>query len=103
MDATHLEAVLALERQDASAFQPLPFHYIEIAHLLFTAGTDAALPAEVQRQKLLVPGSVAALAWCCPSRRRVSLTVLARRHIAVQCLQCICHHHCRFLAMTWRV
>eukprot|EP00887_Chlorella_sp_A99_P006366 scaffold3.g6366.t1 len=49
MDVTHLEAVLALERQDASAFQPLPFHYIEarIAHFLFTAGTDAALPAEV--------------------------------------------------------
>ena len=30
MDTEHLEAVLGLERQDASAFQPLPFHYIEV-------------------------------------------------------------------------
>lgn len=30
MDVEHLEAVLGLERQDASAFQPLPFHYIEV-------------------------------------------------------------------------
>ena len=29
MDAEHLDAVLGLERQDASAFQRLPFHYIE--------------------------------------------------------------------------
>ena len=28
-----LQAVLGLERQDASAFQPLPFHYIEVGHL----------------------------------------------------------------------
>ena len=47
MSAEHLEAVLALERQDASAFQPLPFHYVELAHFLFTAGTDGNLPQEV--------------------------------------------------------
>ena len=52
MDAAHLETVLALERQDASAFQPLPFHYIEVAQFLFTAGTDAALPAEVFGEEL---------------------------------------------------
>ena len=39
--------MLALERRDSAAFQPLPFHYVEMAHSLFTAGTDEALPAEV--------------------------------------------------------
>ncbi|KAL4426521.1 hypothetical protein ABPG77_008379 [Micractinium sp. CCAP 211/92] len=47
MNAEHLDAVLGLERQDASAFQPLPFHYIEVAHFLFTSGTDGNLPQEV--------------------------------------------------------
>ena len=30
-----------LERDRSDAFQPLPFHYIEIAHLLFTHAKDA--------------------------------------------------------------
>ncbi|KAI7841936.1 hypothetical protein COHA_004463 [Chlorella ohadii] len=47
MNVEHLDAVLGLERQDASAFQPLPFHYIEVAHFLFTSGTDGNLPQEV--------------------------------------------------------
>ena len=47
MSVEHLDAVLGLERQDASAFQPLPFHYVEVAHFLFTAGTDGNLPQEV--------------------------------------------------------
>ena len=47
MGVEHLDAVLGLERQDASAFQPLPFHYIEVAHFLFTSGTDGNLPQEV--------------------------------------------------------
>ncbi|PSC71362.1 DNA replication complex GINS PSF2 [Micractinium conductrix] len=47
MNAEHLDAVLGLERQDASAFQPLPFHYIEVAYFLFTSGTDGNLPQEV--------------------------------------------------------
>lgn len=52
MNAEHLEAVLALERQDASAFQPLPFHYIEVARFLFTAGTDGHLAQEVFGEEL---------------------------------------------------
>lgn len=40
-------AVLEMERNDGSGFQPLPFHYQEIAHCLFTAGTQEALPKEV--------------------------------------------------------
>lgn len=40
-------AILELERQDPSSFQPLPFHYQEIAHTLFTAGDHASLPREV--------------------------------------------------------
>ena len=40
-------AVLDLERQDPGSFQPLPFHYQEIAHFLFTAGTQESLPKEV--------------------------------------------------------
>jgi GINS complex subunit 2 len=39
--------VLELERQDPSSFQPLPFHYQEVAHCLFTAGTQESLPREV--------------------------------------------------------
>ena len=39
--------MLDLERQDSSSFQPLPFHYQEIAHCLFTAGTQESLPKEV--------------------------------------------------------
>lgn len=42
-----LPAVLNLDRRDATAFQPLPFHYIEIAHFLFTAGTDEALASGI--------------------------------------------------------
>lgn len=40
-------AVLELERQDPSSFQPLPFHYQELAHALFTGGVADALPREV--------------------------------------------------------
>ena len=29
-----------LERDRSDAFQPLPFHYVEIAHLLFTHAKD---------------------------------------------------------------
>ncbi|KAL6777179.1 hypothetical protein ACKKBF_B20455 [Auxenochlorella protothecoides x Auxenochlorella symbiontica] len=47
MNVDHLEAVLNLDRRDATAFQPLPFHYIEIAHFLFTAGTDEALASGI--------------------------------------------------------
>lgn len=39
--------VLELERQDSSAFQPLPFHYIEIAHFIFQSGVEDALSKEV--------------------------------------------------------
>lgn len=39
--------VLELERQDASAFQPLPFHYIEVAHFIFQSGVEDALAKEV--------------------------------------------------------
>jgi len=39
--------VLDLERQDPSSFQPLPFHYQEVAYCLFTAGTQESLPKEV--------------------------------------------------------
>lgn len=40
-------AVLELERQDPSSFQPLPFHYQEVAQCLFTAGHQESLPKEV--------------------------------------------------------
>ena len=40
-------AVLDLERSDSGSFQPLPFHYQEIAHFLFTAGKQESLPKEV--------------------------------------------------------
>ena len=39
--------VLELERQDASAFQPLPFHYIEVAHFLLQEGVHEMLAREV--------------------------------------------------------
>lgn len=42
-----LAAVLELERQDSTSFQPLPFHYQEVAHCLFTAGIQESLPREV--------------------------------------------------------
>lgn len=45
-------ALLALDKRDATAFQKLPFHYIEIAHFLFTRGTDEALAAGVFGDKL---------------------------------------------------
>ncbi|KDD73094.1 hypothetical protein H632_c2544p0, partial [Helicosporidium sp. ATCC 50920] len=47
MSIANLEDVLNLERQEASVFQPLPFHYIEIAHFLFTGDRDEALAASV--------------------------------------------------------
>lgn len=40
-------AVLENERQDPASFQPLPYHYQEVAHCLFTAGTQESLPREV--------------------------------------------------------
>lgn len=40
-------AVLELERGDPGSFQPLPFHYQEVAHCLFTAGHQESLPKEV--------------------------------------------------------
>lgn len=40
-------AALDQERQEPGSFQPLPFHYQEIAHFLFTAGTQESLPKEV--------------------------------------------------------
>ena len=40
-------AVLDLERQDSTSFQPLPFHYQEVAHSIFTAGIKESLPREV--------------------------------------------------------
>lgn len=43
----NIVAVLDLERSDPGSFQPLPFHYQEIAHFLFTAGTQESLPKEV--------------------------------------------------------
>lgn len=48
----HPAALLALDKRDATAFQKLPFHYIEIAHFLFTRGTDEALAAGVFGDKL---------------------------------------------------
>ena len=45
-------ALLALDKRDATAFQKLPFHYIEIAHFLFTRGTDESLAAGVFGDKL---------------------------------------------------
>jgi GINS complex subunit 2 len=47
MGLEHLQAVLNNERTEPGAFQPLPFHYIEVAHFLFTSGTDGNLPQEV--------------------------------------------------------
>ncbi|GAB4821862.1 hypothetical protein N2152v2_008908 [Parachlorella kessleri] len=47
LTAVHLEEVLELERQDASAFQPLPFHYIEVAHFLLQEGVHEMLAREV--------------------------------------------------------
>jgi hypothetical protein len=44
--APHAE-VYKLERADEQSFQPLPFHYIEVAHLLFTAGSTDALSRQV--------------------------------------------------------
>jgi hypothetical protein len=69
MDVEHLDAVLGLERQDASAFQPLPFHYIEVAHFLFTSGTDGNLPQEVfgddlARVRAWLPGWLWLLSEC---------------------------------------
>eukprot|EP00889_Picochlorum_renovo_P008493 jgi/Picre1/35523/NNA_002984.t1 len=42
-----LQTVLELERSEPGNFQPLPFHYQEIAQFLFTAGTQESLPKEV--------------------------------------------------------
>lgn len=42
-----IAAVLELERSEPGNFQPLPFHYQEIAQFLFTAGTQESLPKEV--------------------------------------------------------
>ena len=64
MDVEHLDAVLGLERQDASAFQPLPFHYIEVAHFLFTSGTDGNLPQEVFGDDLARVRARLAVAGC---------------------------------------
>lgn len=36
-----------MERQDASAFQPLPFHYIEVTHFIFQSGFGEGLAREV--------------------------------------------------------
>lgn len=52
MDPIYLSNVLEEERSDPAAFQPLPFHHIEIAHCLFTAGIDEALPQEVFGENL---------------------------------------------------
>ena len=47
----HARMVLELERGEPGAFQPLPFHYIEITHFLFTAGTQESLPKQVFEEK----------------------------------------------------
>jgi GINS complex subunit 2 len=47
MDPEYLQTVLDLERGDPLSFQPLPFHYQEIAQFLFTAGTQESLPKAV--------------------------------------------------------
>jgi hypothetical protein len=62
--------VLELERQDASAFQPLPFHYIEIAHFLFQEVMarevfgDAGEATEVRAARPKALGSAAAQHRC---------------------------------------
>ncbi|KAK9808298.1 hypothetical protein WJX73_009235 [Symbiochloris irregularis] len=40
MDIESLKMVEELERDRSDAFQPLPFHYLEIAHMLFTHAKD---------------------------------------------------------------
>lgn len=47
MSVEYLQTVLELERGEPGAFQPLPFHYVEIAHFLFTAGKQESLPKQV--------------------------------------------------------
>jgi GINS complex subunit 2 len=47
MSVEYLQTVLELERGEPGAFQPLPFHYIEIAQFLFTAGMQESLPKQV--------------------------------------------------------
>lgn len=42
-----IAAILEHERDDPASFQPLPYHYQEISHCLFTAGTQESLPREV--------------------------------------------------------
>jgi len=51
MSVDYLQTVLELERGEPGAFQPLPFHYIEITHFLFTAGTQESLPKQVFEEK----------------------------------------------------
>lgn len=51
MSVEYLQTVLELERGEPGAFQPLPFHYIEIAHFLFTAGKQESLPKQVFEEK----------------------------------------------------
>lgn len=41
MKVEHLEDVLAEEQAHEAIFQPLPFHYIEVAHLLLRHAKDA--------------------------------------------------------------
>lgn len=36
----HVAEIEELERDRSDAFQPLPFHYIELAHMLFTHAKD---------------------------------------------------------------
>ena len=51
MQPDYLQTVLDLERGDPLSFQPLPFHYQEIAQFLFTAGTQESLPRAVFEEK----------------------------------------------------
>lgn len=51
MQPEYLQTVLDLERGDPLSFQPLPFHYQEIAQFLFTAGTQESLPKAVFEEK----------------------------------------------------
>lgn len=51
MSVEYLQTVLELERGEPGAFQPLPFHYVEITNFLFTAGTQESLPKQVFEEK----------------------------------------------------
>jgi hypothetical protein len=64
--------VLAADRRTGDVFEELPFHYLEIAHLLFTHAKDS-FGADLQQARLRARGNgdkdCGEAAWCCPGCR----------------------------------